>query len=65
MTDSKYLKSCPFCGSRVNTTWNTKYGWQICCENERCFLHEDVIFFKAFNTEEEAIEAWNRRSNNA
>ena len=58
------LKPCPFCGGKVNTTWNTKYDWQIACENESCFLHEDVILYKAFETEEAAVEAWNRRADN-
>ena len=54
------LKPCPFCGSTV--IWNLEVGrntdmWFVQCQD--CFAT-----FPHFDSEEEAIEAWNRRVDN-
>ena len=61
------LKSCPFCGcGEAGTKWHHGY-WSVqcgyihdCSQSEHCFQD-----WGKFETEEEAIEAWNRRVNNA
>lgn len=60
--DETKLKSCPFCRSvnivryQVTPSWTNPY-WRIGCLNcGRYFVAADC-------TEEEAIEAWNRRAN--
>lgn len=54
------LKSCPFCGAAANITFNFKHDYVVFCTNEDCFLNELEY---GFDSEEEAIEAWNRRTN--
>ena len=53
------LKPCPFCGSFAVTTMDecNSWRWEVYCA--RC---NAAIGF--FETEEEAIEAWNRRTEN-
>lgn len=53
------LKPCPFCGGEALTTYNTKFGFQVFCSNEKCFMN--TIIMTSFDTEEQVIEAWNRR----
>lgn len=55
MSDTK-LKPCPFCGGEARFA-NTDENWIACvdCGAETTF----------FDTKEEAIEAWNRRANDA
>ena len=50
----KKLKPCPFCGSELILIERTYGGTWVCCEG--CYTET-----KLYNTEEEAIEAWNRR----
>ena len=48
------IKRCPFCGGD-GKVWIYDYdGWIIGCEN--CGTRTEI-----YDTEEEAIEAWNRR----
>ena len=51
------LKPCPFCGSEKINIWNcndkSDSAW---CQCESCLASTSVE-----ETEEEAIEAWNRR----
>jgi Lar family restriction alleviation protein len=53
------LKPCPFCGSEVKIKrdggWREKY-YQLCTNND-CVMQDHL-----YNTEAEAIEAWNRRA---
>lgn len=55
---SKLLK-CPFCGGEVELMiFNSEYETvTVRCTNEDC----DITMGKAFFTDEEAIEHWNRR----
>lgn len=56
----KELKPCPFCGSEADTAYNTRFNWQVFCTNDECFMNTITMYGKG--TEEEAIEAWNRRA---
>ena len=58
------LKPCPFCGSkRINI--NGFDGWYIACDECDCFLgsycQRDTGMCGWFNTEQDAITAWNTR----
>ena len=61
----KELKPCPFCGNFA-TVYQTKYPnggkpYVICCLHTKdCYLDDAIE--ADFETEEEAIEAWNRRA---
>ncbi len=57
------LKPCPFCGAKesdehglrlVNFSRNNTWGVE-------CYQCEAMIGYTRYNTQEEAIEAWNRR----
>ena len=58
------LKSCPFCGcGEAGTKWHSGY-WSVqcgynhdCTPSEHCFQD-----WGEFETEKEAVEAWNRRA---
>ena len=70
----KELKSCPFCGSEAELSrthpnpafdWGGRYGttvWEVYCSNTDCPCEAGTGWK---NTEAEAIEAWNRRANDA
>ena len=55
------LKPCPFCGSEAATTYSAIFGFLVYCTNDDCFMSEATMSDKA--TEQDAIEAWNRRVN--
>lgn len=52
------LKPCPFCGAEGDINYNYDKKFAPYCINEDCFLNE---LDHGFETEQEAIEAWNRR----
>ena len=56
----KELKNCPFCGGKAEIIiFNYEYGTvTVRCTNEDC----DITMGKAFFTDEEAINHWNRRA---
>lgn len=59
------LLPCPFCGDTyILPRYNRKYGkWKIGCNSLGCIcLHTEG---KLFDTKDEAINAWNRRVNDA
>ena len=58
MSELKLL-NCPFCGGEAELMiFNSEYGTvTVGCTNEDC----DITMGKAFFTDEEAIEHWNRR----
>ena len=55
MTD---LLKCPFCGSKakLDEHSDSAAGYQVFC------LRCQTVATPVFRTEEEAVEAWNRRS---
>lgn len=53
------LKPCPFCGNKHITIRKGKYSWIIECCNTDC--NAAVVKY----LKKEAIEAWNRRVENA
>ena len=57
MSEELKLKPCPFCGSEAEFIGEEHYDWfYIQCK--KCKMRS------AWQTREEAIEAWNRRSKN-
>lgn len=54
------LKPCPFCGAEGDITYNYDKKFVPYCINTDCFLNELEY---GFETQQEAIEAWNRRTN--
>lgn len=56
------LKPCPFCGGKAEIIiFSAEYGTvTVGCTNEEC----DITMGKAFFSDEEAIQHWNRRTNN-
>ena len=63
MTD---LKPCPFCGGKAQIDkipkwdWESReYDYQIRCQESGCIATSLNYFY---DTEEAAIEAWNRRA---
>lgn len=57
------LKPCPFCGGEAEIIiFSVEYGTvTVGCTNEEC----DITMGKAFFTDKEAIQHWNRRVNKA
>ena len=53
------LKPCPFCGAEGDITYNYDKKFVPYCTNNDCFLNEIDY---GFETEQEAIESWNRRA---
>lgn len=58
---NEQLKKCPFCGSEADTAYNERFNYQVFCTNDSCFMNTITMYGMA--TEEDAIEAWNRRAN--
>lgn len=54
------LKPCPFCGAEGDINYNYDKKFAPYCINNDCFLNE---LDHGFETEQEAIKAWNRRMN--
>ena len=52
------LKPCPFCGLKADWYFKPKshYGYVIFCSYCKCQTND-------FHNEQDAIDAWNRRSN--
>ncbi len=53
---SEKLKPCPFCGSEAFLINEGKF-WAADCENIDCIIRRTRYYI----TEQEAVEAWNRR----
>ena len=56
------LKPCPFCGAEGDINYNYDKKFSPYCINNDCFLNE---LDHGFETEQEAIDTWNRRANDA
>lgn len=56
----KQLKPCPFCGGEANIYQMHFWGTTYTCECSDCGIET-----KPMDTEAEAIEAWNRRTETA
>ena len=50
------IKNCPFCGG-ASDVWQTDQDFWVRCTNVDCAIEQN----KFYDSEEEAIEAWNRR----
>ena len=61
MSEELKPKPCPFCGGKAEIIiFSVEYGTvTVGCTNEAC----DITMGKAFFTDEEAIQHWNRRAN--
>ena len=59
-TRKSKLKPCPFCGHAPKVKHRDK-GWYVKCMNSKCDFAPNTS--KNFNSEAEAIAAWNRRAN--
>ena len=61
MDDEKYkLKSCPFCGSEGKLNYSVALDdYVVECVNDFCMA--SYIIGMKYDTEDEAITAWNRR----
>ena len=58
---SEELKPCPFCGGEATLDHvNGSHGelWDIFCSTRSCEIRPCTVWF---TTEQDAIEAWNRR----
>ena len=56
------LKPCPFCGSVGKVEHKKALGtWIIQCSNNQC--PASYMIGWDYDTQNEAIEAWNRRAN--
>lgn len=56
------LKPCPFCGGKADV-WRTNYHVYIQCENFCMDDRFEHLVQVSGDTEEQALEAWNRRAN--
>lgn len=54
------LQPCPFCGAEGDINYNYDKKFAPYCINNDCFLNE---LDYGFETEQEAIDAWNKRAN--
>lgn len=58
------LKPCPFCGSKAEIEHKRKLmTWIVQCSNYSC--PASYMIGNDFETEEQAVEMWNRRADNA
>lgn len=61
-----YLKPCPFCGQSAHlVTVELSDGsemYEVDCKNVVCPVSP---YTPVYDTETEAVDAWNRRANNA
>lgn len=62
------LKPCPFCGCKADLIENVgrskgrPKAFHPCCHNKDCIMFVGATWYE---TEKVAINAWNRRANNA
>lgn len=56
------LKFCPFCGGRQTYRKHDGGVWLTTTNHKRGCIMRDALAFVAFDTEAEAIAAWNSRA---
>lgn len=56
------LKPCPFCGGRQTYRKHDGGVWLTTTNHKRGCIMRDALAFVAFNTEAEAVAAWNTRA---
>ncbi len=63
---SEELKTCPFCGGEAEI-YDTGDGisFFIGCRTDRCYLSIKQQCIGQYSKQEQMIEAWNRRVDNA
>lgn len=54
------LKPCPFCGDTHIKIYRSRAGYQVGCNTVNCIAYHGPV--RAYLTEKEAAEAWNRRA---
>lgn len=57
MTNSDTPGPCPFCGTSATAEFYEDGGWCVACDDPNCAIMDDT-----YETEAEAIAAWNRRA---
>lgn len=57
------LKPCPFCGEQAEVYETPSNGYTIVARHDDCCCFSNLMWGRGYETEEEAIEAWNRRAN--
>lgn len=55
------VKNCPFCGNDAELKVRTIGLYRYCCPDYRCCARGFGLWFKS---EDEALEAWNKRADN-
>ena len=53
------LKPCPFCGDTYIRVRRSRAGWSAGCNTINCVACNGYV--RTYTTEQETIEAWNRR----
>ena len=56
------LKPCPFCNREAEITQCQYNDYYVTCKNCGCQLGQDGVAYNDFGTKEEAIKAWNTRT---
>jgi hypothetical protein len=59
------LKPCPFCGGKAVTETNNRGWWIVGCVDDYMCMGNINHIAMLHVTEEQAVETWNRRANDA
>ena len=57
------LKPCPFCGGKAEVLTDENEEYYVSCTECTALLGYCTDTWGDYSTEDEAIEAWNRRAN--
>jgi hypothetical protein len=68
MNKTPELKPCPFCGTQAHVNrlkWSASPRYFVSCGNGmgKCIASEHNTFGRFYTNRDDAIEAWNRRTN--
>ena len=61
--DKIELKPCPFCGGKAKMQQGLT--WLIGCDTRGCIGYRPYSLDRDYETAEEAVAAWNRRTDDA